>query len=198
MPQPTESTGNIEALAACEVDHPDGTRRRLGELWRDRPAALFFVRHFGCLSCSLQLADLGPRCHELDDLQVRPVLVGHGDMARLQAFRDRFHLDRTGLVTVSDPSQRAYAAAGMVRSWWGAAGPRALLDYVEGFAAGHRNPGIFGDPAQQGGALLVDEAGAVHFHRANQRVGDITPTHALMDAALALAARRTLAGQEAP
>jgi len=35
------------ALAAAEVVDTDGRARPLGELWRERPALVLWVRHFG-------------------------------------------------------------------------------------------------------------------------------------------------------
>ncbi len=37
----------VETLADVEVQTTTGTPRRLGEVWRDRPAVVVFVRHFG-------------------------------------------------------------------------------------------------------------------------------------------------------
>ena len=34
-------------LAPIEFADPDGVRLRLGELWRERPVVLVFLRHFG-------------------------------------------------------------------------------------------------------------------------------------------------------
>jgi hypothetical protein len=34
-------------LAAIEARNVDGGRVRLGDLWRERPLVLVFVRHFG-------------------------------------------------------------------------------------------------------------------------------------------------------
>jgi hypothetical protein len=35
------------ALAPLELADPDGNRVRLGDLWRDAPVVLVFIRHFG-------------------------------------------------------------------------------------------------------------------------------------------------------
>lgn len=35
------------ALAEIALEDADGRTRRLGELWRDRPVVLVFIRHFG-------------------------------------------------------------------------------------------------------------------------------------------------------
>jgi hypothetical protein len=34
-------------LSRIELSDSDGVSRRLGDLWRDRPIVLVFVRHFG-------------------------------------------------------------------------------------------------------------------------------------------------------
>jgi hypothetical protein len=36
-----------ERLADIELDDWSGERRRLGDLWRERPVVLVFIRHFG-------------------------------------------------------------------------------------------------------------------------------------------------------
>lgn len=36
-----------ETLGAVEVEGTDGARRRLHELWAEKPAVVVFVRHFG-------------------------------------------------------------------------------------------------------------------------------------------------------
>lgn len=38
---------DIPALAAAEVRDPEGASRPLGHAWRQRPAVLVFIRHFG-------------------------------------------------------------------------------------------------------------------------------------------------------
>jgi hypothetical protein len=35
------------ALAGCEVTDEGGKTIRLGDLWRDRPVVLVWLRHFG-------------------------------------------------------------------------------------------------------------------------------------------------------
>jgi hypothetical protein len=39
--------GLAESLAEIEVLDPQGRPVRLGDAWRDRPAVLVFIRHFG-------------------------------------------------------------------------------------------------------------------------------------------------------
>lgn len=39
--------GIARRLAPIELEDADGVRRRIGELWRERPVVLVFLRHFG-------------------------------------------------------------------------------------------------------------------------------------------------------
>ena len=34
-------------LADIELEDPDAGRQRLGDLWREQPVVLVFIRHFG-------------------------------------------------------------------------------------------------------------------------------------------------------
>jgi hypothetical protein len=34
-------------LAGIELEDPDGARHSLGDLWRQKPIVLVFIRHFG-------------------------------------------------------------------------------------------------------------------------------------------------------
>jgi hypothetical protein len=38
---------DLRALAAVELPDASGRRQRLGELWREHPVVLVFLRHFG-------------------------------------------------------------------------------------------------------------------------------------------------------
>jgi hypothetical protein len=38
---------DLAALSAVSLADADGTPHRLGDLWRDRPIVLVFLRHFG-------------------------------------------------------------------------------------------------------------------------------------------------------
>lgn len=38
---------NATQLADEVLIHPDGTEQRLGDLWKDQPQVLLFLRHFG-------------------------------------------------------------------------------------------------------------------------------------------------------
>jgi hypothetical protein len=44
---PSSSLSRAEALADIALPDQDGTDVRLGDLWRERPVALVWLRHYG-------------------------------------------------------------------------------------------------------------------------------------------------------
>jgi peroxiredoxin len=184
---------DLVALADCVLHDAAGAEVRLGDNWYPRaagPCLVVFVRHFGCIGCSLQVVELAPRLAELDDLGVRVVLVGNSPIERIGDFVARFGLADRGLIIASDPDLRSYAAASMVRSVWGTWGPPGWLGYARGFAAGHTNPGVWGDTNQHGGALLIGADGLVRWSCRVRRVGEVVSGNDVVGAALREAARR--------
>ncbi len=54
-----------EALERCTARDSEGREVRLGSLWREQHTLLVFLRHFGCIGCTENVALLHPRFHEL-------------------------------------------------------------------------------------------------------------------------------------
>ncbi len=168
-----------------------GAHRRLGDVWARRPALVIFLRHFGCIGCAAQVDAVVPRLPELSALGVGLVLVGNGAPEFIDAFVQRQALDGRPVEIFTDPSLAVFRAAGLRRSRWASAGPRALLELMRAFFDGHRGAGTLqGDAWQQGGALLVDTDGTIAFQHRSESLGHAARPAELIAAALALTARR--------
>src|SRR6516164_9819980 len=85
-----------------------------------------FLRHFGCVGCSQQVAVLTPRLLELDQLGVQTLLVGSGLPQYIDAFIERHQLGDKKVRVLTDPSRRVFKAAGFRRSVWSTLGVRAI------------------------------------------------------------------------
>jgi peroxiredoxin len=179
-----------EALASAEVLDAAGGAHRLGEAWAGAPAVVVFLRHFGCIGCSEQVTELAPRLRELAELGVKTVLIGNGAADFITGFIERHALSDKPVSLFTDPSLNSFRAAGLLRSWWRAAGPRALIDIARALGRGHRGHAREGDTAQQGGALVVGGDGRVALHHVNRSLGDHAAAADLVDAALAIAAQK--------
>jgi peroxiredoxin len=187
----TVHDSTASALGSVEAFDRTGARRTLGSFWADRPCVLVLLRHYGCIGCAVAVADLAPRLAEIDAAGARTVLVGSGAAASIDAFAERHALDDKPVTLLSDPSLAAYRAAGLVRSAWATFGPRAVVDYARALTSGFASRATDGDLLQQGGALVVDVGGAVVLRRAYESLGEHVDASDLVEAVLALAARRS-------
>jgi len=171
-------------LADARVADAAGGTASLRSYVGNKRALVVFLRHFGCVGCSQQVAVLTPRLLELDQLGVKTFLVGNGLPEHIDAFVERHQLGDKTVMVLTDPSRRAFKAAGFRRSVWSTFGVRAIWDALRAFGAGHRQYGLEGDPFQQGGVVLVDEHGRVAFHHENRTLADYTEPGDVVEAAL--------------
>lgn len=172
------------ALADAVVLDAAGGAHRLGDAWAERDALIVLVRHFACAGCGAHVAALRPRLPELAALDVGVTLIGSGSPAQLAAFVEREALASHPIELRTDPTRATYAAAGLARSRWGTAGPRAVAALLALGLRGHRNGRPQGDLWQQGGTLYVARGGALVFRHAAAHLGDHAELGDLLDVAL--------------
>jgi peroxiredoxin len=163
-----------EALAALPVIDREEHTVELGEVLGPprSPAVLVFVRHFACPSCSSTAHAFAGRAAEIGALGARLVVIGNGSAVALAGFLERVGFPST-CIAVTDPSLRAHALAGMVRSKWATFRPRAALRSIGLYLNGHyaKRRADDGDLDQQGGVLVFGAEGLSFEHR-NHFVGD--------------------------
>jgi peroxiredoxin len=182
------------ALRAAKLLDSGGAEHELAELCApDALTLVLFLRHFGCAGCNAQVVSLAERLYELDRLGVRVVLVGQGEPAHLQGFLERTQLLNKPVVAVTDPTRQAFQVAGLRRSVWAIISARSLRDHFRLFGSGFSHARRHGDVLQQGGAVLVDEAGIVLVNHENRSIGDLIDLSDVISIALKRRARR-LAG----
>lgn len=95
------------------------------------------------------------------------VFLGSGTPAQAAGFGERH---AGGWPVLTDPSRRAFAAAGMRRTWRSTLHPRLFWNLLRAFRAGHRQRRVEGDAWQQGGVLVFDGSGRI-AHAQIDRVG---------------------------
>ena len=185
MPAPMQIGQPVPAaLADATVLDAAGEPHRLGDAWAERDALLLLVRHFACAGCAAHVAALRPRLPELIALGIGVTVIGNGTPLQLAAFAEREALDGHPIDLRTDPDRATYAAAGLRRSRWGTAGPRAVAALIGLVLRGHRNGLPQGDLWQQGGTLYVARGGALGFRHASADLGDNAALVDLVDVAL--------------
>lgn len=156
--------------AALEVLTPQGEAVPLGSLWRQRPALLFLVRHFGCQFCRAQLADLQHALPDIEAAGVQPIVIGNGTPLMAEAFVEESGLD---VPLYTNPGREVYEALGAKRPgvlallhprlWW-----NGLRVALRGFWPRRTQ----GDAAQLGGVFLVRQDGTMPFAYRSDLAGD--------------------------
>jgi peroxiredoxin len=184
---------SLQRLASAIVLDLDGGEVRLGELWAERAVVLVFVRHFGCIFCKQQVAELAPVAGDIAARGAELVVLGNGTVEQARRFRGeqgwRFRL-------LTDPGRESYRRAGMRRGLATVVAPSVLGRGLVAFARGFRQSEVLGDPLQQGGALVVAAGGQVLFRYVSRHAGD-HPAPAELIAVLDSRAARAAPGHRA-
>jgi len=120
--------------------------------------------------------------HEIDRIHragAELVVIGNGAPHFIAGFRELTGY-RGQLYT--DPSLESYKAASLKHGWHTFLNPLAAVYAVRALCTGNMQGRTQGDPAQQGGTLVIAPPGRVLFHHVSQTAGD----HAKLDKVLSV------------
>jgi peroxiredoxin len=162
---------NLSGLAHVEVLTPKGKPVFFGDLWSERPAVLAFVRHFGCLFCFEQVADMVSVAPAIEEAGARLCFIGNGNPLHAQVF-----MDETGLTkdVYTDPARILYKRIAMKHGLFSTLNRTSTRNARRARERGFRQVELRGDPWQQGGVVAVTRDGTVaylqRFNVAGERV----------------------------
>ncbi|XP_052584698.1 peroxiredoxin-like 2C isoform X2 [Peromyscus californicus insignis] len=149
-----------DAVAELPVLDASGRRVTFGALFRERRAVVVFVRHFLCYVCKEYVEDLAKIPKSF--LQPFCKLTGYSHEIYVDPEREiykRLGMKRGEEISSSgqSPHIKSSLLSGSLQSLWRAVtGP--LFDFQ-------------GDPAQQGGTLILGPGNSIHFvHRDRNRL----------------------------
>lgn len=100
-----------------------GRARRLSEFWRERPALLLFMRHFGCSCLAERWEKLKDELPAFRESGAEVVAITQGEPERAAAVAKRRGYDFTVL---SDPDRESYAVYGLPQG----TAPQILHDFA--------------------------------------------------------------------
>ncbi|KAM8960272.1 peroxiredoxin-like 2C isoform 2-T2 [Pelodytes ibericus] len=171
---------DLEMAADCLVRDRNGRGLLFGDLYRNKKAIIVFVRNFLCYTCKEYVEDLAkiPKSF-LEKADVRLIVIGQASYPHIQQFcsltgyRHEIYVDperevysklgmKRGETSTSarSPHVKSNLISGSIKSVW-----RAMTSPMFDFQ---------GDPAQQGGALIVGPGNRVHFlHRDVSRLDHV-------------------------
>jgi peroxiredoxin len=155
---------------------------QLASLWRDGPALLFFLRHFGCALCRAALFRIRERAAEFEARNSAVTVIAPTDAVAAGRFRDLY---RVSFPVLADPLRHSYRAFGIHEgSLLDAIGPGVLARQLRESLHGNL---AYVDPRgptlrQLGGVVVVDRAGGVRFTHVAQPIYEYPSVDAYLQA----------------
>lgn len=117
------------------------------------------------------MAELRSRAADFEKAGARVAVIGNGWPAMAKAFAERNGLP-ANIELFTDPSLKAYQAAGLRRSAILTLGPWAIPPFLRTLRRGFRQRRKAGDLWQQGGAIVMGRDGKVLYRHASWHPGD--------------------------
>ncbi|CAI5786979.1 Uncharacterized protein PODLI_1B001750 [Podarcis lilfordi] len=200
LPVTRQVGARVRPLADAPVELRDAARRLVvdasgkavpfGSLYRERKAIVVFVRHFLCYACKEYVEDLGkiPKTF-LQDANVRLVVIGQSSHHHIKPFctltdyPHEMYVDpereiyrtlgmkrgEASATTVQSPHVKSNLLSGSIKSMW-----RAMMSPAFDFQ---------GDPAQQGGTLILGPGNEIHHVHLDQNRLDHVPINTVLQLA---------------
>ena len=181
--------GNIEHTAGdLTVRRPDGEAVRLGSVWAERPVVLALMRHFGCIFCKEQVAELRQIVDDIHAEGAELVIVGSGSPQMAGFFAEDYAITTPVL---TDPQREVYRILEVRRPpRLSLADPRVVLPALRALLRGHRQvfgaESELGDTSQLGGVFIVRPGGEVAWAHRSAFAGDRPSNTQVLAALVAL------------
>jgi len=164
---------DLARLSNITLPDQHGTPQRLGDLWRDQPVVLVFLRHFGCHNCRDHAVQLRDRYDELQAQGIGLVAIGTGDTRYAGAFvRDE---NIPFLVLVDDDAEAARAASVNVASWYRLLHPSTWRASIEAWKRGARIHKAGKRVTQLGATFVVGPGDQVRYSHVDADSTDHAP-----------------------
>ncbi|KAM4052759.1 peroxiredoxin-like 2C isoform 2-T2 [Anomaloglossus baeobatrachus] len=177
---------DVELAASCPLRDQYGKTLQFGDLYRDRKAILILVRNFLCYTCKEYVEDLAkiPKSY-LQAADVRLIVIGQSSYLHIKQFCS---LTGYGHEIYVDSDREIYCKLGMRKgeSTSSSGSPHVKSNMITGniksIWRAIKSP-LFdfqGDPAQQGGALVIGPGNRVHFLHRDMNRYDHAPISSLL------------------
>ncbi|XP_051633358.1 peroxiredoxin-like 2C isoform X2 [Manacus candei] len=179
-----------DEAARCPVLDRDGRSVPFQALYGDRKAIVVFVRNFLCYTCKEYVEDLAkvPKAF-LQEANVRLIVIGQSSYHHIKPFCSLTGYTHEMYV---DPQREIYKTLGMKRGEGNNISVRSphvksntLLGSIRSIWRAMTGPAFDfqGDPAQQGGALIIGPGNEVHFLHLDKNRLDHVPINTILQLA---------------
>ncbi|XP_033020485.1 peroxiredoxin-like 2C [Lacerta agilis] len=190
VPQLAEAPVELRDAARRLVVDAAGKALPFGSLYRERKAIVVFVRHFLCYACKEYVEDLGkiPKTF-LQDANVRLVVIGQSSHHHIKPFCTLTGYPHEMYV---DPGREIYRILGMKRGEASATSGQSphvksnlLSGSIKSMWRAMTSPAFDfqGDPAQQGGTLILGPGDEIHHVHLDDNRLDHVPINTVLQLA---------------
>ncbi|MFA7296635.1 MAG: peroxiredoxin-like family protein [Dehalococcoidia bacterium] len=157
------------ALLDATVLDVDGAPVRLASTWAERPVVLVLLRHFGCLFCKEQAAEMSAIGDAIAGLGAGLVFVGSGSAQYAKWFQEDY---APRWPVYSDAELVTYRALEARRGFVSSVNPRTIWLGARAILRGFRQGGTQGDQLQQGAVCIVTPNGSMPYLHISEVAGD--------------------------
>ncbi|XP_054140249.1 peroxiredoxin-like 2C isoform X1 [Melozone crissalis] len=180
----------LREAARCPVLDADGRSVPFQTLYAEQKAIVLFVRNFLCYTCKEYVEDLAkvPKAF-LQESNVRLIVIGQSSYHHIKPFCSLTGYTHEMYV---DPQREIYKILGMKRGEGNKASVQSphvksntLLGSIRSIWRAMTGPAFDfqGDPAQQGGALILGPGNEVHFLHLDKNRLDHVPINTILQLA---------------
>jgi hypothetical protein len=177
---------DTKALGTATVLDAAGEQVRLADQWSEHPAMIVWLRHFGCVFCREQVAEIRASRGDIEARGAGIAFIGNGTARAAAWFQKRFAPDSTVL---TDPDLVSYRAIGARSGLASTLGPAAWGAGIRAFRSGARQTMTKGHAYQQGGLVVMAPGNKVLYQHISRAAGDHAP---VSDVLAALEAARAI------
>lgn len=164
----------IDLLSVSKVKVLDlhGGEVLLSSFWKNHPAILVFIRHFGCSACRGHAFDVWSQKEVYQKNGARIIFIGNGPPLMIEQFKSDLQITDAPLYV--DPSLEAFKTLGFkyVSDPYAGDARQNIQKYVDrGFQPGDYKE-VAGNGQQLGGIIAIKPGNQVAFHYIMKVAGD--------------------------
>lgn len=161
------------ALMRLKVLDENGNEIMFNSLFKNKPAILVFVRHFGCLSCRAYVDQVWNKRKDIKDKKSNIIFIGSGSPSSLKRFKQHLGVENAPIFT--DPTLQTFKACGLLNGLNYLVNTKTLKRVFELRKQGYSNEVTdfeSGSHKQMGGVVALKDPGVLLYYFSAEYLGD--------------------------
>ncbi|MBY0414989.1 MAG: redoxin domain-containing protein [Bdellovibrionales bacterium] len=163
---------NILTLNRLKIYDEKNEPVLISSLWKEGPAVLVFIRHFGCISCRGHIDQVWNMREAIQKTGTKIFFIGSGSPYLISQFKKDHNI--SGAQIFTDPSLSTFKASGLIHTNTAELDSNSIRAIKDLEAKGYSLKIIEndGDDTQLGGVVSIKPPGQVTYHFISEYIGD--------------------------